>query len=288
MYKILVPTDFSKVSQNAFKYALEMASDRNASIDLVHIHSGHLSPGDPFTTFSPNKTTKDILHKRLTYFVEDTMKSMPKSTSSIEIEILSIVGLNTSKSICKISKDYNLIIMGSTGDNNILKKIIGSTASSITQNAQCPVMVIPKNISYKGFEKIVYASNWESAKPIIIQKISDWAREFNSSIDFVHITEINEQESFDRTKEKIIETLFDKENCSFSFNVLSILDKSILNGIQNYALKNNASMVILVNNKKGLFSNLFGQSLTNKIIPNLKIPILVYHTKKEELLETTA
>lgn len=49
--KILVPTDFSETSHNAFEYAIHLADDLGASIIVLHtyqqvpIEASHLPPG---------------------------------------------------------------------------------------------------------------------------------------------------------------------------------------------------------------------------------------------------
>jgi len=280
MKKILVPTDFSIASQDAFKYALEISSIQNATIDIVHVYNGNLDPSDPAMTFSPGKTRQDILFDQLTHFKNSVENKNNSATLDIECKLM--MGLSPSKTISQISVGYDLIIIGATGENDTLKKIMGHTSSRIAQNAVCPVMVIPKNTVYKGIEKIVYASNRVSAQTSIIKKIANWATAFNARIDFIHINEDNDLENFSATEEKILNSLFDNNKCNFSFNVLSLDAYSPSDGILDYSFKVGANLVVLVNSKSGLANNILGFSLTNKMISALKIPLLVYHNEKKK------
>ena len=42
MKRILVPTDFSRVANNALKYAIEIAGDFNAELYLYHVYHIHV------------------------------------------------------------------------------------------------------------------------------------------------------------------------------------------------------------------------------------------------------
>ena len=49
MKKILVPTDFSKASEHAAKYAFGLAKDLWADIHFIHVYQPPLLLGDPLT-----------------------------------------------------------------------------------------------------------------------------------------------------------------------------------------------------------------------------------------------
>ncbi len=285
MKKILVPIDFSEVSHNAYLFARELAAIWKASIDLVYVYSGSYSPTEPVTVFSSNKTRKDVLMDRMNFFANELPEKSEKNPSvitAVQVDCLPTFGISTANTICKMSDDYNIIVMGTSGEKDVINKFLGSVSSSVAQKAYCPVLLIPPIEQFKGFDRIVFASNWESAEPRIIKDVSKWATAFESRVDFVHVNEKYELESFEKTEERIYDALFDNEPCAFSFNMLSVEEKTPLQGISDYALKNEADLVVLVNSQRGFISNILGQSMTKQMTMRPVAPILVYHYRDKD------
>jgi len=287
MKNILVPTDFSKVSHNAFMYAKSLAEKWKIEIDLVYVYNGTFRPNEPVTVFSPNKTRQQVLTERIEEFANTPPENEEGTTmvaTNVKVNCKAVFGMTTARSITKMTEDYDLVVMGTKGSHNAIDRFMGSVSSSVAQNAWCPVLLIPPTASFTALDKIVYASNWESTRSNIIKDVGKWAIDFQSRIDFIHIEETKEVLDFTTIEESIYNALFDEKDCPFSFNVVNIRDESPMKAIINYADEENADLLVLVNSQRGFIDNTLGNSMTKKIALKAKQPILVYHLDSASFL----
>ena len=82
----------------------------------------------------------------------------------------------------ELSKSADLIVMGTTGLQDFLSKIIGSTSLEVANKAHCPVLLVPRDARWKRIDKIMYASNYDSTTPKMVREITDFAVMINSLI----------------------------------------------------------------------------------------------------------
>jgi nucleotide-binding universal stress UspA family protein len=141
MNKILVPTDFSEVSENAVNYAIEMASFLSANLVLVHINPIPVSTPE-FGIAAYDMT--DVKNESL-----EALKSLANQIKAnhpliSEVEYYAEMG-NASDLIIEYSKDkdIDLVIMGISGHGSKLKKsLIGSTSVSVSKIIEIPLIII--------------------------------------------------------------------------------------------------------------------------------------------------
>ncbi|MFK8006310.1 MAG: universal stress protein [Saprospiraceae bacterium] len=276
MKKILVPTDFSKSALKAFLYAKELAKTLGYGLKVVHINTGNLSTNQPLILQS-EKSRQEVLTEMLNEFV--TLEDVNEKTNILttqKIETAIYEAINITKKIVLLSEEeeVELLVMGTTGANNALDKMLGSIASSVAQRAHCPVFLIPENVKYQDFENVLYASNYESADEILIESIIDFGNIFRVTMHFVHI---EEQDNYENIEDTIFYKLFEKGDPAFSFNIVNIKNRSVMNGLYQYAEENEVDLIVLVNRQRNVLENFFQLSLTKKMARTTTLPLMVFH-----------
>jgi nucleotide-binding universal stress UspA family protein len=136
--KILVPTDFSKCSQTAFEYGLQLARDFGAELRLVHVINQHAYPiGDVYAALDPAqllRETEDAAQKQMR-----SMAARARARYSVRV----IQG-SPAVAICNASnEDVDLIVISTHGRTALAHLLIGSVAEHVVRYARCPVLVIP-------------------------------------------------------------------------------------------------------------------------------------------------
>ena len=73
MKKILFPTDFSAAAQQAFKYAIELAKQVKAKIDVIHVypepHKGKELYKDPDELRKAHKEYRKEMESKMDLFI---------------------------------------------------------------------------------------------------------------------------------------------------------------------------------------------------------------------------
>lgn len=273
--QILVPTDFSAPSANALDYALHLAAVVGASIKVLHVYTFIPNPTAPFveTYMPPVNDLAKIYEERMATFVEDAKKT---AATKVDISSEVIAGFAADEIIEQSQKDgCNLVVMGMTGENFILKRLFGTISQKVAHEAECPVLLLPERAKYKDIERIMYATNQESIKKELLQEAIDIAETFGAMVHFVNINEyVTEPNTL---QNKLLEELFEESESKVAFEFHAIHSLDIIGELSNYAGLHQISLMAFATKQRGWFSALFHSSLTDEMSEHTKLPLLILH-----------
>ena len=135
MYKrILVPTDGSEPSINAFTTALELSEAFGCEILLLNV----------INTSALNVYGYVVSNEELKKFADDAMdKTLSNREIKVPVEKKIVIGHPAYVIIEEIeNEDIDLVIMGSRGLGAFTGSILGSVSQRVLQNTTCSVMVV--------------------------------------------------------------------------------------------------------------------------------------------------
>ena len=278
MKKILVPTDFSQNAKGAFLYAYLLAHRWDeALIKLVNVYIP--AGSTEYAMIVPIEEDLRIREQRLEEFLAESMAELelPKNEQKkITVETDILIGFPVEE-IAKQSKEYDIVVMGTTGEGGVLEQVFGSVSTGLSQKAHCPVLLVPKDAEFKNIDRIMYASCEESACEDTIEQIVDFNKIFNASLHFIHVKEQNDR-NFETTKEEIMEELFEEGEPKFAFDITEVDGKTVKEGLHKYATGNDMDLVVMVTKHRNFWKQLFHKSQTKQMLLTTKIPTLVFHS----------
>ena len=141
--KILVPTDFSKFSDNALKQAYDIAKQYKAKIYLLHVIEVVQTCSIDYCL--DDQTVRALDEKSLEFSEKMIRKQINKVLKSKDVEVVSDVKKGRPlEEILKEqqSKKMDLIVIASHGKTGLLSHLIGSVAEKVARGAKCPVMLV--------------------------------------------------------------------------------------------------------------------------------------------------
>lgn len=272
MKSILVPIDFSKSSEYACKMASKIAKKADTSIYLLHmieLPTGIVDMGAgsnfsiPESMLYLRKIKDRILEYKEAYFSKNKEVHHAIRFQHPFDGIISYAA--------KIEAD--LIVMGSKGHSNFDEILIGSNTEKVVRTATIPVLVVKRNEEKINLKDIVFASSFNKIDDrIILEKVQNFAKAFNSKI---HLLMVNTPTKFESTfdaKNKIknfVETL---ELPKYTINIYS--DTSIEHGILNFSREINADLIALRTHGRSGISHLFTNSVTKNLSKSALRPVL--------------
>ena len=141
---ILVPTDFSKYSDTALKKAIDIATQHDTKIYLLHVidEQIHQCAVDYCLSYEvvkqlekeSLKASKDKLKKEADAIVK---AKKIKVVFDVKNGVPSEVILSEQK-----AKKIDLIVIASHGKTGLLKQLMGSVADKVVKGSKCPVIVV--------------------------------------------------------------------------------------------------------------------------------------------------
>ncbi len=140
---ILVATDFSESSQEAFDVALGIAHDTGA-----HVHALYVVPDPLNLPWVVEGAGMDFIELRRTWMA-DARRELTQLLTARAVDpakVKATVALGTpAVEILRHAAHWkaDLIVVGSHGRGTMGRLLIGSVAQKVLHEAGCPVMVVP-------------------------------------------------------------------------------------------------------------------------------------------------
>jgi len=135
--KIMIAVDGSEASLRAAKYGTSIAKKYGSNLIIVHVILSDTG------IFGPSLPTHIAALKEE---AEEYLESMKKEAEIENIHVVSQIIASTSIVSGLVDfaskENINLIVIGTKGQSEIKKLLLGSVASGIVTHSHCPVLVI--------------------------------------------------------------------------------------------------------------------------------------------------
>lgn len=265
MRKVLIPTDFSPVSKNALIYGLNLYKNSDTDFDIIHIYHPSFDPVQPEiieSSLGLELVKKEIMNGFVNSISEMAEEFKIKLESSIEIGF-------TVEKIVELSREYELIIMGSTGNNSFINQIFGGISSEVASKSKCPVLLVPSSVSYHKLNNIIYSYDYEGISDVVLEDVGGFAKRYNAKLHFVHI--------YNKEKKSISIVLPESFNLDHTISIVQA--DSIREGLSKFIEDNNIDIVIMATKTKNFWEKIIHRSHTRQFSLTTKVPLLVYHEK---------
>lgn len=146
---VLILTDFSEVSDNAGKYAVDFLRDKPANFFLLNIHDFNFS-NSPNNLETELVSTLEKLQKGLKLLQEYSQNARHKFNT-----ILSSDNLINAVRKALDEKKIDLIFIGAASKEVHQHPILGDHAYEVVRKIRCNIMAVPGNSTYNHPDKFV-------------------------------------------------------------------------------------------------------------------------------------
>ncbi len=260
MKNLLVPIDFTPVTEGALQQALILARTTTAQIILLHIVK------DPAEADAAQKKLEMLAAKYV----------QPGITITTEVQQGKV------EDIGRLAASYetNLVFMGTHGLKG-LQYLLGSRALQVVSASKSPFIINQKGPINDHLKEIVVPIDFIAEEKQILHAVIDIARVCGSRI---HLFSAKHKDEFLNKRTQLnlnyAKNLLKNNNMEF-VNVAETGTKGYLNDLLDYAHMVNADLIAIINHKEDGFKNLFGSHFDQGLITNsYHIPVLIMNYKQ--------
>ena len=261
MKLIIAPTDFSALSDNAIKYATDMATTMGMNLMLVNVYQLPISFSEvPLVTISLDQI-REISENKLAEIKEN----LEKITTGLKIYTESRLG-DVGEEMSKLTETLSpfAIIMGTRGTTGAGRFFMGSNSISVISKVGVPVFVIPPGLRFRAFKKVGLATDLEEvveSTPVsknkeVVQFFEAEEHVLNVDYHRRHFTAGTPGETLN------MDNLLAGMNPIYDF----IENKNIDEGLNDFAEKNNLDLLITLPKKHSMLERFFEKSTTRELI----------------------
>ncbi len=258
---ILVPTDFTDVSEFAIDHAVEIAKIFNHKICMLHVASKRSIGAERVLILEENlENQADAISRRtgLTVFslVEDG--SIFTTISDVADRLMA-----------------EFIVMGIHGKKGV-QHLVGSYAYKVVCSVTIPVLVVKHMHHHVGYKNIVLPVDFAKKREHKVMQAVNFARYFGATVRVFGFLS-------SRNKAKIIkkEALLKGVTDIFKKHDIEVTTQLLVNpgidwaeALMNYAEEIDAELIMMVADKAGRMPEFFYSNATERIIDKADVPIL--------------
>jgi len=250
----LVPFDFSPISDNALRFAIDLATYNKGSVMVLHIVG--------------KKSERSVANDKMKAVIE----KLPQEEQKIIVTKVLIGGIY--EDIAKASEilSASLIVMGTHGASG-MQKIFGSHALRLVSTTSTPFIIIPDLQHYTRLKTIVMPFNFEKESIQIANFAGQIAKQFNAKIHLVGYHDKDEWlESKMKSNQLVIRKFFTDNEVAHEIVNLPI-GKSYVKDLLKYAHEIGADLLAAAYFNDSILPsvNSFIQELVENSIPLLTV-----------------
>ncbi|SDK91519.1 Nucleotide-binding universal stress protein, UspA family [Pedobacter sp. ok626] len=273
---ILIPTDFSELSFEAFKMVDLLRSKFVVKLHLLHVieandlvFSDHpeLSEGVDLSFYQ-----KELARTKANF---DLLKQ-----KGIDFEEQISVGLLTTEiKRSSILLAIDLVIIGINEHHTLLDKLSSSEAQQLVRHLAVPVISLKLNtpLSQTLNDILLVADYEQPGKGIQLNLIKTIAEVFSSTIHLLQILKDDDENRIDVIKAQM--EFFAKMHTLKKYELHLYRDNDVIHGVQNFNKEAAMDLIcIRTHGRKGIAHLLLG-SIAERLVNNCKKPVLTFHLK---------
>lgn len=273
MKRIVVPTDFSNLSRSAALYAIDLAaksSGRVMVVSVIEIEQGS-------SQLMNWKKLQDQMEKDTAQNSSRFMKGLHDYAGSVSVSYTTLMGANVTDQVLNFANKNkaDLIVAGTRGASGLKAVVLGSNTATLINKSCIPVIAVPGDLKFNGFDRIVLASDMNNLDTEA-KAVAQFAKGFDTQIDILHVSSVQTQGKKHDELEAILRRMTNHKR----LNIFVTTNENVTTALNQYVQDHDTDLVVMFTHELKLFEKLFGKGHTRSMAFQTQVPLLAM--KKEE------
>jgi len=273
MKRILVPCDFSDTAVQAFKFAVDLASESSGEVILLNVVE---LPVMHESVLMPTLSFEEAFIKDMKEHAEKNFAKM-KDKWSKESKVTSFIEFGgatpTIRDFVKDNK-IDLIVMGTHGASGLKEFFVGSNTEKIVRSSAVPVIAIKGPVKFASIKNIVFPNTFGLDQEELTLQVKDLQSFFKATL---HVLYVNTPSTFRRDIDVKKEMkAFAKRFMLKDYTLTIFNDYSEEEGLRNFVAETKADMVAMSTHGRRGINHLMSGSIAEDVVNHLTCPIWTY------------
>nr|WP_317631059.1 universal stress protein [uncultured Flavobacterium sp.] len=281
MKKILFPTDFSEIADNAFLYALKMADYLGYEIIVLHAYELPIINFDGNLAFAPEIYSSIELDTFETF--RDILPKLRKVASKNKLEHIKLNHMllhgsliDTMKEVVK-DEDVRLIVMGTSGGTDWAKRLFGSNVLDVMSDVPQNVLVIPESAKYEKISTIGFTTKFRDKDKKALKEVIRIANRLEANVKCLYV-----KTKMSDVSDKTIEEWREKYKAK-NVQFVVMPHEDVKESIYDFMNFNHIDVLAMLSYKSNFLSDVFiKRNLTKDIVGEIQIPLLAIRSDYKE------
>lgn len=276
MKRILVPCDFSLPARQAYKVAIDIASNSNGEVLVMNTMA---IPVLFETTFGVQPYPLDLLQsQKLEANAREAFERMKKDypaevpVSFFPVHDYLLSGIRDFTE----NRQVDLIVMGTSGSSGLEEFFIGSNTEKIVRFSKVPVIAVPGTARVsEPVRHIVFPNALEPDQIRLIGAVKQLQQFFSARLHVLYINTpdrfLNDADAYKRVED--FANQYSLQNCTV--NVRNAPTETI--GILHFAKEENCDLLAMATHGRKGLAHLFAGSIAESVVNKIDCPIWTFN-----------
>lgn len=275
MKKVLVTTDLSKNAKAGLRFAIQLATQR--PVALTFFYSFHLMKPTSWsdTAFAAYKKSEAAKNqKKLNQYVNSIYKNKGLVPKNIKCVVKEAIMADSAIREYALNNNFDYICISKRGAG-YLKKILGTTTSSLVNFSTVPVIVVPNNYRTKSIKKLLYFSDLDDLDKEL-KKVVAFSNPLDAKVTMLHFNypfKISDKKfEMEKTLKKYPKDSIDLRiiDCDSTDSLISKINETA-------ALLKPSLLIMFTKQNRSFVEKIFYGSKSESYAFSAKIPLLVFN-----------
>ncbi|MBN2635981.1 MAG: hypothetical protein JXR61_06905 [Prolixibacteraceae bacterium] len=217
----------------------------------------------------------NLAEKNVQDIVDEALKTQ-SANYSIDIDVTKNNRIDVINSELQTDPDLMVLI----SNRQRYSEITGGLVSypKFIEHVKCPVLILPDKLNHPTFRNAVYATDYNPEDSRSLKHLSNFLNKSNNT----SITVLHNEENFDfeaNLKWVGFQDMIQAEIKNEKIDFLLMKEKDFIAGMKKFTAETDPDLLVILNQKKGFFEDLFTSSNTKNVLSQFDKPLLVYHEK---------
>ena len=280
---ILLPTDFSNLANNALNVAAEMAKRHQAKLIVVHTINTYYMVGRGGKQVIGSELIQENMN--LAKIKLDELQTNLNEKYNLDLETkISTESIVDSINDLILTDQVDLVVMGTSGEQNVKQFILGSNSYNVLLNANCSILLIPESFKKTSFKRILF--------PVRVKHELDQKADLsilladknNGDINLLGVGDIDQMVE---CKKDYIEMKNTLSLNSAEYESEFQLSHDNAEIIAKAAIEKQSDIIILADEDEDSWKSFMADNFFKKMINSTDIPLLIVKSKLDRLKNNT-
>lgn len=276
MKRILIPIDFTEVSDFGIDIAKKISQGEKMELHLLHIITlpSHVLKDNQGQLIDDGEIDLSELNLRYNTAMQQ-MEIKKLSLKDFELQTCVCYG-HVNEEVINYEKNnaVDLIVMGTHGASGIKEYINGSHAEYVAMHAKAPVFTVKCDRSKMEIKSLVFTNSFSSKEIEFPKVIQDIQESFSAEL---HLLRVNTSKSF-MSDDKVLQNMkyFTEQHELKNVKYSVINDEDIESGIEKYCMYNTVDVISIGSKQRTGVNKLINGCVSADLVNHVFKPIITF------------
>jgi nucleotide-binding universal stress UspA family protein len=272
---ILVPIDFTEESQHALAYARMIAAKLDLGLTLMHIHEQIY---DPVSFGAADVYLLEEHEKELYKIRDEILERNIVDGYSWPVHVQLSTGEAASGLLESAAKgNFVCMVMSTKGSTDFFRRLFGTVSSKVGRKSHVPVIIVPPDTVVTFPQKAVVGLTADYLKNGTLDLLHAIGDQLKVELNFVHVTD--NDSAYQGLKSEFLSKWMKKTHRPHDHAIYQARQGKhpVDEVLDSWGEDLNAEILIMVANQRNFPENLTHPSITQRVLRDPHIPVMVLH-----------